>query len=191
MNVVKTTLAMALAAGLAPVAMAQTADMATADTPTVEPDAYSGLWYEIARTPTPFQQQCVGGVTAYYEALDDDLLRVLNRCDLADGGTDSVEGTAEEVGDDFAMFSVAFPGSPDDASIDYVVQALGPEQDGQYSWAAVTGGDGEMAWILARDPELDDDARQEAEEALEEAGADISALQSTVQPPETYDPDQQ
>ena len=34
------------------------------DTVDVDPEAYEGLWYEIARTPAPFQAQCEGGVTA-------------------------------------------------------------------------------------------------------------------------------
>jgi apolipoprotein D and lipocalin family protein len=155
----------------------------------VDPEAYTGLWYEIARTPAPLQAQCEGGVSAFYEAIDDDTIRVLNRCDLAGGGVDRVEGTAEAVGGDLGRLSVDFPGSPDDAGVDYRVEALGPIEDGAYAWTVVTGGDREIGWILARGPDLDEDLRAEAEAALEAAGIDLAALDDTAQPPQNYDPE--
>jgi apolipoprotein D and lipocalin family protein len=154
----------------------------------VDPDAYGGLWYEIARTPAPFQAQCDGGVTARYD-IDDDTIRVLNRCDTAAGAPSSIEGTAEAVGEGIARLSVSFPGAPDDAGVDYRVVGLGPEEDGRYAWAAVVGGDREIGWVLARDTELDQSAREEAEAALEAAGIDRAALSDTPQPPQTYDPE--
>ena len=167
------------------------APAATAETVEVDPAAYAGLWYEIARTPAPFQAQCDGGVTAHYELIDDETVGVLNRCDLLGGAVSRVEGRAEVVGDDFARLSVAFPGPPEDERVDYRVEALGPEEDGAYAWAAVTGGDREIGWILAREPELDQEARAEAEAALEAAGIDIGMLQDTEQPPQNYDPEEE
>lgn len=156
----------------------------------IDPAAYAGLWYEIARTPTPFQQQCEGGVTAFYEVLDPETLRVLNRCDTA-GEPESIEGTADVLDGNLNTYSVEFPQSPDAPGINYVVAAVGPEQDGQYPWAAVHSPEGDLAWILSRTPELDAEARAQAEEALTQAGADPSALQDTAQPPEDYDPAQE
>jgi hypothetical protein len=40
---------------------------------------------KVARTPAPFQEQCVGGVTAFYELIDDETIRVLNRRDVPGG----------------------------------------------------------------------------------------------------------
>ena len=165
------------------------AGAALAEDRTVEPEAYAGLWYEIARTPTPFQIQCEGGVTALYELIDDDTVRVLNRCDVAGGEASSVEGTAEEVGSDFRRFDVAFGPSPDDDRVNYVVEAVGPVEDERHAWAAVSDGDGGTGWILAPRPDLDADARDDARAALEEAGVDVGALQDTPQPPENYDPE--
>jgi apolipoprotein D and lipocalin family protein len=159
----------------------------TGDAVDVDPEAYEGLWYEVARTPAPFQEQCAGGATAFYELIDDETIRVLNRCDVPGGEVSSVDGTAEVVGSDFGRLSVDFPGSPDDAAVNYRVEALGPVEDGFYAWTAVTGGDREIGWILARDPDLGDEARAEAEAALEGAGIDLARLEDTDQPPENYD----
>jgi lipocalin len=57
--------------------------------------------------------------------------------------------------------------------VDYRVEALGPVEDGAYAWTAVTGGDREIDWILARDPDLGDEARAETD---------------TDQPPRNDDP---
>jgi apolipoprotein D and lipocalin family protein len=160
-----------------------------ADDRTVDPAAYTGLWYEIARTPTPYQEQCEGGVTALYELIAGDEVRVVNRCDTAGGEVSRVEGTAEEVGDGFRRFEVQIGPSPDDDRVNYVVEAVGPVEDGRHAWAAVSDGDGGTGWILAARPELDDAARDEARAALEDAGVDVGQLQDTSQPPENYDPD--
>ena len=154
----------------------------------LQPDAYLGLWYEIARTPTPFQQQCEGGVTAFYEQTARDSVRVVNRCDLSDGGVSESEGLAEVASDDLTRFEVSFPSSPDDTG-EYVIEAVGPVEGDRHSWAAVTAGDGEFGWILAPSPELSDDERQQAEEALEAAGIDPAQLQDTEQPPSNYEAD--
>jgi apolipoprotein D and lipocalin family protein len=154
----------------------------------IDPQAYAGLWFEVARIPTPFQQQCAGGVTASYELADEDTVRVLNRCDLADGGTEGIEGSAEVADGNFNTFSVTFPQSPEAPGVNYVVAAVGEPEDGRYHWAAVHSPEAGLGWILSRDPDLDAAARQEAEDALAAAGLDPAALQDTPQPPETYDP---
>jgi apolipoprotein D and lipocalin family protein len=155
----------------------------------IDPQAYGGLWYEIERTPAPFQEQCEGGVTALYEQIDAQTLRVLNRCDLPGGAVSSVEGLAEEVGDDFRRFEVSFDGAPEGEEVNYVVEAVGPVEEGRYAWAAVSDGDGDIGWILAPRPELAQDMRREARAALEEAGVDPQRLSETRQPPRNYDPE--
>jgi apolipoprotein D and lipocalin family protein len=137
----------------------------------IDPQAYAGLWYEIERTPAPFQEQCEGGVTALYEQIDAQTVRVLNRCDLPGEDVSSVEGLAEEVGDNFRRFEVSFDGAPEGEEANYVVEAVGPVEDGRYAWAAVSDGDGGIGWILAPLPELAEDMRREARAALEKAAA--------------------
>jgi apolipoprotein D and lipocalin family protein len=153
----------------------------------IDPQAYAGVWYEIARTPVPFQQQCTGGVTATYTLRSDTEVGVENRCDLASGETESATGAADVVDGNFNTFAVEIEDS-DAPGINYIVAAVGDEADGRYPWAAVHSPDGNTGWILARDPDLAEDARADAEAALAELGVDIAQLSDTTQPPQTYDP---
>lgn len=156
----------------------------------IEPQGYAGVWYEIASVPAPFQAMCEGGTTARYDLVDAGTLRVLNRCDMADGKTAAVEGTAEVVGGNLNTFDVSFPQAPDETGVNYVVVAVGEMEDDSYPWAAVRSPEPGFAWILSRTPELGADDRQAAEAALTEAGTDVSTLVDTAQPPKTYDPAQ-
>ena len=185
MKVTTALAAWALLAAAAPSA----AQDATPDTGVdVDPQAYQGLWYEIARTPAPFEAPCAGGVTALYEIADAETVRVLNRCDLPDGGVDSTEGTARVLNESFNALEVDFPEGPPEQEANYLIEAVGPIEDDQYGWAAVRGSGEDLGWILARSPQLAQGARQEAEQALEEAGIDPSRLRTTEQPPQNYDP---
>jgi apolipoprotein D and lipocalin family protein len=156
---------------------------------TIEPEAYAGLWYEIARTPAPFQDQCDGGVTASYALEGDGVIGVVNRCDLPDGTVNSVEGTAETVGDGFRRLNVDFPQSPAEEGANYVIEAVGPKDDGVYGWAVVRGPGEGFGWILSRRPEITADVRAEAEAAMQEAGLDPARLSDTKQPPQNYEPE--
>ena len=154
----------------------------------INPQYYTGVWYEIARTPTPYEQDCDGGVTATYNLIDDATMEVINRCDRASGDDQGVVGEAEVVDGNFNTFSVEFGEDSGTPGINYVVAAVGDEEGDQYPWAAVYSPDGNTGWILARDPGLSEEARQEAEAALQEVGVDLSQLSETDQPPQTYDP---
>jgi apolipoprotein D and lipocalin family protein len=154
----------------------------------IDPQAYLGLWYEIARTPTPFQEQCEGGVTALYEQIDAVTVSVVNRCDLPGGEISSVAGRAEEVGDSFRRFEVSFDGVPDGEEVNYVIEAVGPVENGRYAWAAISDGAGGTGWILSPRLDLDEMAREEATAALEAADVATQQLSVTPQPPRNYDP---
>ena len=60
----------------------------------VDLDRYAGLWYEAARVPNPFQDQCVRNVTAEYRLRDDGRIDVINRCEKKDGSFDRSKGLA-------------------------------------------------------------------------------------------------
>ncbi|WMT92919.1 lipocalin family protein [Pelagibacterium sp. H642] len=154
----------------------------------INPQSYTGVWYEIARTPTPYQQDCEGGVTAAYNLIDDATMEVINRCDRASVDEQGIIGEAEVVDGNFNTFSVEFGDDTKTPGINYVVAAVGDEEGGQYPWAAVYSPDGDTGWILAREPELAEEDRQKAEASLSEAGVDLSELSNTAQPPQTYDP---
>jgi apolipoprotein D and lipocalin family protein len=158
----------------------------------IDPESYTGVWYEIARTPTPYQEDCQGGVTATYELLDAASMQVINRCDRADGDNEQgVVGEAEVVNGNFNTFSVEFGEDSGNPGVNYVVAAVGEEEGGHYPWAAVYSPEGNTGWILARDPELSAEDRQEAEAALKEVGVNLDELSDTAQPPQSYDPDAQ
>ncbi len=167
-------------------AAAQEAGTTTASE--IDPQSYTGVWYEIARTPAPFQEQCEGGVTAAYALTSETVMQVVNRCDVADGEVQSVAGEAEVQDGNFNTFDVQLGESPDDDGINYLVAAVGPVEEGAYSWAAVVSPDDNIGWILSRSPDLEAEDRDEAEASLEEAGVDVSQLSDTAQPPQNYDP---
>ena len=157
----------------------------------IEPQAYAGTWYEIARTPAPFQERCEGGVTAEYELIDDNTMHVLNRCDLPQGETQSASGEADVVNGNFNTFDVQLSQSDEAPSINYVVAAVSDVVDGRYRWAAVHSPQSNIGWILSRSPELKPEGRAKAEAALEAVGVTISQLSDTSQPPQTYRPGDQ
>ena len=47
--------------------------------PYVDPKDFSGLWYEIARTPNSYEENCVAA-TVEYELVDENEYKVTNRC---------------------------------------------------------------------------------------------------------------
>lgn len=64
-----------------------------------DPERYTGLWYEIARFPVPFQSGCVVA-TARYGALPDGRLSVVNTCrdGSPDGSVRQIQGDARITG---------------------------------------------------------------------------------------------
>ena len=171
---------------LAAPALAQEAGTATGTQ--IDPQAYAGLWYEIAAAPTPYENRCTGGATARYTLIDDKTLSVENRCDI-EGGEAGVEGRAEVANGNLNTFNVKFPQAPTSPGVNYVVAGVGePDADGRYPWSAVHSPEGGFVWILSREPQLDAADREKAEAALTAAGADVSTLEDTKQPPANYDP---
>ena len=89
--------ALGLAASLMMAAPALAQDAGTTASTEIDPQAYAGIWYEIARTPAPFQEMCAGGVTATYELVGAGTVKVTNRCDGEDGQPQGITGEAEVV----------------------------------------------------------------------------------------------
>ena len=65
--------------------------MQTVDT--VDVDRYVGNWFEIARFPNSFQDECIGDVTASYATRSDGRLDVINRCRTESGAIEARGGT--------------------------------------------------------------------------------------------------
>ena len=145
----------AIAAGPAVAGCAQASStVQTVDA--VDLTRYAGDWFEIARFPNRFQDECAGDVRATYVARPDGRIDVINRCRDQSGGTMEARGVARVVdAQTRARLKVRF--APAWLSWlpmvwgDYWVIGLASD----YSWAVVGSPDREYLWILARMPALD------------------------------------
>jgi len=125
----------------------------------VDLNKYTGLWYEIAKIPNSFQDQCAYGTTAEYKLLEDGEIQVINKCFKSDGEADVAEGLAKVVDKktnsklEVSFFSILgfrpFWG-------DYWIIGL----DDNYQWAVVGSPNRKYGWILSRTPLLPDDSMQ-------------------------------
>lgn len=130
---------------------------------------YTGLWYEIARYPVPFEKGCIG-VTAEYQLTGPQSISVKNICRNTDGAIISeIEGSAEIVGP--GQLKVRFPSVPFGAA-DYWVLWV----DEGYRTAVVGAPNGRSGWILNRDPVIPADRLAAAQSVLEFNGYDLSRL---------------
>lgn len=135
---------------------------------------YTGRWYEVARFPNSFQDQCVGDVTATYEAHEDGTIDVVNRCRIASGAMDDAVGVAR-VADPKTRAKLEVRFAPAFLSFlpfvwgDYWVLGLDP----QYRWAVVGTPDRAYLWILARTPTVPDADYQAALAVASAQGFDV------------------
>lgn len=120
--------------------------------PQVDVKQYVGTWNEIASIPVSFQEDCVANTTATYSENDDGTIKVVNRCEQADGSYETADGKAEFAGEGtegklrVSFVSVLgiqlwFAGG------DYWILAL----DEDYQWSLVGNPSRDYAWILARE----------------------------------------
>lgn len=119
-----------------------------ATVPAVDLNRYVGTWYEIARLPNRFQNQCVADTRATY-AIEGARVSVLNECRTSAGVFEQAKGIAQVVeGSQGAKLRVSFfrPFYGD-----YWILALDPD----YSWVLVGEPGRDYAWVLARTPQLE------------------------------------
>ena len=146
----------------------------------VDLNRYAGEWYEVARLPNRFQNDCVGDVRASYALRDDGRIDVVNRCRTAEGAIDA-HGVARIVDEQtFARLKVRF--APSWLSFlpmvwgDYWVIGLADD----YSWAVVGSPDREYLWILSRTPVLDAATFERAAGIARDNGFDVGRLLKTA-----------
>ena len=132
---------------------------------------YLGKWYEIARLDHSFERD-LSRVTAEYSLMDDGGVRVLNRgYSESDGAWKETEGRAYFVeGEDQGFLKVSFFG-PFFGS--YIIVELDRED---YGFALVCGPDRSYLWILAREPQLDEETLASLVGRAAELGFDTGAL---------------
>lgn len=154
----------------------------------VDLDRYAGEWFEVARFPNRFQDQCLGDVRARYTRRPDGRIDVLNLCRLADGSTDEARGVARVVDQaSYAKLKVRF--APAYLSFlpmvwgDYWVIGLADD----YTWAVVGSPDREYLWVLARYPVPGKGDLAAAFAAARANGFDTNRLRLTPQTPPSHE----
>lgn len=163
--------------------MASTTVSTTPSLETVESvdlQRYVGLWYEIAKIPNRFQDQCVANTTAEYGLREDGKISVTNRCETANGDMDTATGVAKVVDSETnAKLKVSFVrflwrnwfwG-------DYWIIGL----DEEYEWAVIGTPSRKYGWILSRTPEMSEEDLNRCYEILTEQGYDPVNFESTPQ----------
>lgn len=130
-------------------------------------DNYLGVWYEIARSPTFFQQNC-GGAIANYEKLDDKTIQITNYCLKAGELKYTSIGTARATEYD-DVFIASFQGNESSYIVlytDYI------------NYSLVTTDSGTI-WILSRNPYINLQDLKNLIDILEQGGHDISNIMTS------------
>jgi len=142
--------------------------------------AYSGIWYEIARLPQPFETDCYC-VTASYTLNPNSTVTVVNICiqGSPSGDVSSIQRIAT------AMDPINGTVTSGKLSVDffhghpgfYYVIAL----DKGYKYALVGSPDRTGLWILSRTPGFNDEIYQELVEEAKKAEFDLDQFTKTYQ----------
>jgi apolipoprotein D and lipocalin family protein len=151
--------------------------------PEVNLDRYAGLWYEIARLPNRFQDDCACCVTATYTLREDGRLTVVNECRTADGKPNAVEGEARLAteGGPASKLKVRF--APRFLSFlgfvwgDYWILDLAED----YSHALVGSPDRKYLWVLSREPTIREETYAGILDKAGSMGFDVTRVQRTAQ----------
>ena len=140
----------------------------------VEINRYLGTWYEIARYEHFFEKDCKN-VSANYSMLDEQTIKVVNRCtNMLTNEKKEAIGRAYATDDTNSKLKVSFfrPFYGD-----YWVMIL----DENYDYVVVGTPSREYLWILARKPILDEKIKNEILQKLPTLGFDASKLIWTIQ----------
>ncbi len=148
--------------------------------PKVVLNKYAGLWYEIAKIPNSFQDQCACGTTAEYKIDEDGEIEVTNKCYDEDGEPDIAEGVAKVVDKKTnAKLEVSFVSFLGIRPFwgDYWIIGL----DENYGWAVVGTPNRKYGWILSRTPSLPDETIEAIYDILKSNGYNPDDFEKTKQ----------
>jgi apolipoprotein D and lipocalin family protein len=144
---------------------------------------YAGRWYEIARLPNRFQDQCAGDVAATYTLRPDGRVTVVNECRRQDGRTARVEGVARRADDKGPASRLKVRFAP--AWLSFLPLVWGDywivELDRDYRHAVVGDPSRKYLWILSRSPEMDDATYESLAASAGRLGFDAARLVRTPQ----------
>jgi apolipoprotein D and lipocalin family protein len=128
---------------------------------------YAGLWYEVAKIPNSFQDQCAYGTTAEYKLEKDGGIQVINKCYDENGESDIADGVVNIVDKKTnAKLEVSFVSFLGIRPFwgDYWIIGL----DENYQWAIVGTPSRKYGWVLSRTPSLPDETMQKIFSILKE-----------------------
>ena len=143
----------------------------------VDLSRYAGTWFEVARLPNRFQEDCVAHVRAAYERRTDGRIDVINRCGTSDGRTIEARGIAR-LADARSSAKLKVRFAPAALSFlpfvwgDYWIIGLADD----YGWAVVGSPDRKYLWILSRAPDLQADRLAAALAIAGKNGFDASRI---------------
>ena len=165
---------------LSVIAASATANEPLRSVGTVDLARYAGTWYEIAKYPNRFQQQCVADTTASYAVRDDGDVSVVNRCRTRDGA-DQASGVARRVDGRTDRLRVSFlPAAlrwlPFGWGAYWIIE-LAPD----YRYAVIGEPGREYLWVLSRSRVLAADDRRAIEARLPAHGYDPARLVDSPQ----------
>jgi apolipoprotein D and lipocalin family protein len=121
---------------------------------------YVGLWYEVAKIPNSFQDQCAYGTTAEYRIDEDGDIIVTNSCYDDKDKLDVAKGLAKVVDKKTnAKLEVSFVSFLGIRLFwgDYWIIGL----DENYQWAVIGTPNRKYGWILSRSSSLSEDTMTE------------------------------
>jgi apolipoprotein D and lipocalin family protein len=146
----------------------------------VDINKYAGLWFEIAKIPNSFQDQCVKGTTAKYILKDDGEIAVVNSCIDKDGEIDDADGVARIVDKrSNAKLEVSFVSFLGWRPFwgDYWIIGL----DENYQWAIVGTPNRKYGWVLSRTPQLIKETMEEIFQILKDQGYNQKDFEMDIQ----------
>lgn len=148
----------------------------------VDLNKYTGLWYEVARIPNSFQDQCTANTTAFYRIMEDGAIEVINSCEEEDGTIDSARGIAHVVDTvTNAKLEVSFVRILGFNLFwgDYWILGLGDD----YEYALVGTPSRKYGWILSRESQVNEQFFENAFMIFERQGYNRLSFEKTVQAP--------
>jgi len=141
---------------------------------------YVGLWYEVAKIPNSFQDQCVKRTTAKYIFNEDGEIKVINSCIDKNEEVDEADGLARIVDKksnsklEVSFFSI-FGWRP--IWGDYWIIGL----DENYQWAIVGTPNRKYGWVLSRTPKLDESTMNKIFGIIKDQGYDPKKFELSEQ----------
>lgn len=137
---------------------------------------YSGKWYEIARLPNWFERNCASDITAEYELLEDNKIRVQNGCRKTNGKVEVAIGTAVTSSDPEVTLRVTF--APKAVRFlpfvwaNYTVVSL----DENYKNVLIGEPSRKYLWILSRETPMNRETYNRLLDVARNEGFDLSKL---------------